>query len=270
MSRMRVLKTLKMYVGGQFIRSESGHTIVTTSSKGEPVHVCKASRKDLREAMEIARAAQPSWAGRTAYNRGQILYRLAEILEDRGESLPTTEADRDAAVDRAVFHAGWADKVGAVLSTLNPVASAHVNYSRVEPLGVVVALPAAADGLLGLVEAVCTSLLMGNAVIMFVPVETSELAVAFAEALATSDVPAGSVAVMTGDVPSVLDWADKHDDLDGIYVARGALSPERLTATEAGAARTLRRIVVVPGAESPATPMVLQRLAEIKTVWMSS
>lgn len=269
-SRLRVQKTLKMYVGGAFIRSESGHTIPVSSSRGEVMHVCKASRKDLRDAVEIARAAQAGWAGRTAYNRGQILYRIGEILEDRAVSLPCEVQDVAHAVDRAVHHAGWADKITAVLSSLNPVGSAYVNYSMVRAVGVVVALPRAEDGLLGLVEATCASLLMGNSVILLVPAEVSELAIAYAEALATSDVPAGVVNILTGDVPSVLDWADKHDDIDTLYVAGDALDTARWAKSQAAAARVMRRLVHVPAAAEPADPFILQKLAEIKTVWMSS
>ncbi len=269
-ARLRVQKTLKMYVGGQFIRSESGHTIPARSSRGEVMHICKASRKDLRDAVEIARAAQPGWAGRTAYNRGQILYRLAEILEDRATALPCPPEDVAHAVDRAVHHAGWADKVTAVLSSLNPVGGAYVNYSMIRPVGLVVACPRGEDGLLGLVEATCAALLMGNAVILLVPADASEIAVAFAEALATSDVPGGVVNVLTGDVAAVLDWADKHDDIDALYVAGDALDAARWTRSQAAAARVMRRLVHVAPAAEPADPSVLQRLGEVKTVWMSS
>jgi acyl-CoA reductase-like NAD-dependent aldehyde dehydrogenase len=269
-SRIRVHKTLKMYVGGQFIRSESGRVVPTPSSSGESMSVCQASRKDLRDAVRTARTAQATWAAATAFNRGQVLYRLAEMLEDRLTSLPTPRADAELAVDRAVHHAGWTDKVTAVLSSVNPVASGHVNYSMLRPVGVVVAVPQAVDGLLGMVEAVCAALVMGNSVILIVQTEQAELATAFAEAIATSDVPAGVVNVLTGDVPAALEWADKHDDVDAIYVAGAALSAERFTATQLAGARVIRRLVTVAGAKQPADPIVLQRLAEVKTVWMSS
>jgi acyl-CoA reductase-like NAD-dependent aldehyde dehydrogenase len=270
MSRIRVQKTLKLYVGGQFIRSESGRTLQTTSSRGERMSVCHASRKDLRDAVRIARDAQAGWGRATAFNRGQVLYRLAEMLEDRIESLPTPPQDATLAIDRAVHHAGWTDKVSAVLSSVNPVSSGHVNYSMLRPLGIVVAVPQAVDGLLGMVEAVCAALVMGNSVILLVDTEQSELATAFAEAVATSDVPAGVVNVLTGSVTEVLDWADKHDDVDAIYVAGTAITPERFAKTQAAGARVIRRLVTVAGAKAPADPIVLQRLAEIKTVWMSN
>lgn len=260
--RLTVEKTLKLYVGGKFIRSESGRVDAIPGADSRNIYVCRASRKDFRDAMDLARKAQAGWAGRSGYNRGQILYRLAEMLEHRG-------AD-SAAVDRAVHHAGWSDKISALLSTLNPVATAHVNYSMVRPTGIVVAVPDPADGLLGMVEALCATTVMGNVVHLFVPVEQGEAAATLAEALATCDMPGGVVNVMTTDVPSLLEWANRHDDLDALYLAEGAIAAELLKTTQHEAARVMRRIVMVAGASQPASPLVLQGLSELKTVWMSS
>ena len=234
------------------------------------MYVCRASRKDLRNTVGIARAAQAGWASRTALLRGQILYRLAEMLDDRVSALPTSKKDAQSAVDRAVHHAGWSDKITAILSSVNPVSSGHVNYSMVRSMGIVVAVPDAADGLLGMVEAICAATVMGNSVILLVPTERAELATALSEALATSDFPAGVVNILTGDVQSVLDWVDRHDDIDALYVAGDALAAERLSASQQAAARVIRRVVHVGGAARPAGPTTLQRLAEVKTVWMSS
>jgi acyl-CoA reductase-like NAD-dependent aldehyde dehydrogenase len=268
--RIRVQKTLKLYIGGEFPRSESGRTIAVRSKRGEPMNVSRASRKDLRETVEKMRAAQPGWWKRTAYNRGQILYRLAEILEDRASALPTTEADATAAADRAVFHAGWTDKITALLSSLNPVAGTYVNYSMIGPVGIVAAVPNPADGLLGMVEATCAALVMGNAVALFVPAENAELAIAFAEALATSDVPHGIVNILTGDLAELIGAADLHDDIDALYLAANTLPEKLVHASETEAARMMRRILTVPSAKEPATPHQLGKLAEVKTVWMSS
>lgn len=281
--RIGVEKTIKLYAGGQFIRSESGrvdkiraraHAAADTGAKpgakpGE-IYVCRASRKDFRDAMDIARKAQGGWAKRTGYNRGQILYRLAEMLEDRARALAVPEDQVAAAVDRAVHHAGWSDKISSLLSTLNPVAAAYVNYSMLRPIGVVVALPDPADGLLGMIEAVCATTVMGNAVHLFVPVELGELAAALSESLATCDMPGGVVNVLTTELDGLLDWANHHDDLDAIYLARGAVGAEPLAATRLEAARVMRRLVIVDGASAPASPLTLQQLAEVKTVWMSS
>ena len=268
MTRLRVAKTLKMYVGGQFIRSESGQTLPLQSPGGPVTNVCRASRKDLRNAVQIARGAQPAWAARSAYNRGQILYRLAEILEDRAAVLPDPRAA--LAADRAVHHAGWADKISAVLSTINPVAGTFINYSRVRPLGVVLAVPAPADGLLGMVEAICAATVMGNSVIVATPVENALTAVALAEALATCDMPGGAVAILTGDLTEILRNACLFDDLDGIYLAEGAADAATLTHIQVEGARVMRRLIQVPGAALPADPIALQRLAEVQTVWMSA
>jgi acyl-CoA reductase-like NAD-dependent aldehyde dehydrogenase len=269
-ARLRVQKTLKLYVGGAFVRSESGRTLPVTSSRGEVMHVSQGSRKDLRDAMRTARKAQGGWAAKTAYNRGQILYRLAEMLEDRASVLPTSEADATAAVERAVFHAGWCDKITALLSTLNPVQQAFVNYSMIRPLGVVMAVPDPKDGLLGLVEATCDALVMGNSVIVLVPVETAELATSFAEALATSDVPGGVVNVITGDLPELLGAANALEDLDAIVAKRDVLGEKLATDVETKGAHVMRRLWWTRGAATPAEPWELQKLCEVKTVWMSS
>lgn len=268
--RLSVQKTLKMYAKGAFIRSESGRVAPTTARDGGLVNVCLASRKDLRDAIGVNRAALPSWAGATAYNRGQILYRLAEMLEGRQGSLPAEREDIERAIDRAVHHAGWTDKITAMLSTLNPVAQAYVNYSMIRPVGVVVAFPDPADGLLGLVEASCQILVMGNTGTLIVPVDLGELAAAYAESLHTSDLPGGSLNVLTGSAAELLPTVNSHDDIDAVLACGRALSDEQWRGVEHDGAHVLRRLVRGPGASTPATPDQLSRLAEVKTVWMSA
>lgn len=270
MSRLRIQKTIKQYIGGKFVRSESGRTLPATSSRGEAMHVCQGSRKDLRDTVRIARSAAGGWGARSGFNRGQILYRLAEMLDDRITAFPTSEADMVASIDRAVYHAGWCDKVSALLSTLNPVQQAYVNYSMVRPLGIVFAVPDPKDGLLGMVEAVCSALVMGNSLILVVPVERAELGLALAEALHTSDVPGGVVNILTGDVGALVAVANIMEDLDAIVCAAGLLPKEEAVAVETHGASVLRRIWWRGPATEPATPHELQKLAEIKTVWMSS
>ncbi|MBX2798371.1 MAG: aldehyde dehydrogenase family protein [Myxococcales bacterium] len=263
MKRSVVEKTIKLYVGGRFVRSESGATVrIEHQQRG--VHVASGSRKDLRDATRIARKAQPGWAARTAYNRGQILYRLAEMLEER-----QLDDDVAAATDRAVFHAGWADKISAVLSSLNPVAATYVNYARIRPLGVVAAAPDPADGVLGLVEATCASAVMGNATLLLADASLGPAAAVLAEALATSDFPAGVVNVITGEQPAMLRHVADHDDVDGLYLA-GNAGAEVRTELQAAGARVLRRFLTVDSAAAPATPMQLQALAEVQTVWVSA
>jgi acyl-CoA reductase-like NAD-dependent aldehyde dehydrogenase len=268
--RLPVEKTLKMYLGGKFVRSESGQTLPSAGADGRSVNVCRASRKDLRNAVTANRKAQAGWAGRTAYNRGQILYRLAEILDDRKGALPTTAADAEAATDRAIHHAGWSDKVTALLSSLNPVGQAYVNYSLIRPLGVVVACPDPADALLGMVEALCTATVMGNAVTLLVPIDQGPLATALAEALAVSDVPGGVVNVLTAIVPELVPVVSSHDDVDGLVLWGAALDAESAMAAERDAAHMMRRIVTLDGASRAAGPPELARLAEVQTVWMST
>lgn len=260
--RVRVQKTLKLFIGGEFPRSESGRTLPVRTARGETMHVSRASRKDLREAVEKARAAQAGWWKKTAYNRGQILYRLGEMIEDKLQA--------PDAVDRAVHHAGWTDKITAVLSSLNPVAATYVNYSMVGPTGVVVAIPDPADGLVGLVEAVCGPLVMGNAVIVLIPASNAEIAIGLAECLATSDMPGGVVNFLTGDIDELLSAANVHDDIDALYMAEGGTTDAQRKTAEIEAATMMRRLLVVKGAATPATPLELQKLAEVKTVWMSS
>ncbi|MEQ1565213.1 MAG: aldehyde dehydrogenase family protein [Myxococcota bacterium] len=268
-SRLRVDKTLKMFVGNKFIRSESGRTMSIESGDGRPVNAPRASRKDLRDAIKTARAAQPGWAGATAYNRGQILYRLAEMLDDRLERLPTSADDAARAIERAIHFAGWSDKISAVLSSLNPVAATYVNYSKIRPLGVVCAAPEPTDGLLGMVEALSASAVMGNGTVLLCDVSTAPLAVALSEALATSDFPAGVVNVLTGSRDEMLTDASRHDDLDGLYVAGSSGSSIR-AALDTENARVMRRMLAVPGAAAAASPFELQRLCEVQTVWMSA
>jgi len=229
--------------------------------------VARASRKDLRDTLGAARAAQPGWAGRSAYNRGQILYRLAELLESR--SLPVDDEIAIAAIDRVVHHAGWADKICALLSTLNPVAGTFVNYSRIRPLGLVVAAPDPGDGLLGMVEAICASAVMGNATILLVEAAQAEAALALAEALHTSDWPAGVVNVLTGEVAELIQIASRHDDVDGLYLS-GQHARDDSAAVDTEAARVMRRVLRVSAASEPAPPIALQKLAEVQTVWMSA
>lgn len=268
--RLRVQKTLKMYVNGKFIRSESGQVLPAPAADGTVMNASRASRKDLRDSIGSNRKALAGWAGRSAYNRGQILYRLAEMLEGRGASLPTSEEDRIRATDRVVHHAGWTDKISAVLSTLNPVSAAYVNYSMVRPLGVVVAVPHPDDGLLGMVEALCDILVMSNAGTLIVPIEQAELATALGECLHTSDLPGGTLNVLTGNLDELLPTVNVHDDIDGLLCAEGALTAEQWRTAQHDGAHVLRRLVQVPRADRAAGPDVLARLSEVKTVWMSA
>ncbi len=259
-ARLAVWRTPKLYIGGQFVRSESGQTVAVATAEGI-LHACRGSRKDLRDATEHARAAQPKWAARAALNRGQILYRLGEMLEGRGAG---------EAADRAVHHAGWADKVTALLSTLNPVSATYVNYTMIRPVGVIAAVVDPATGMLGMVEALAAATVMGNSVLLLVAAESVDDATTLAECIATSDWPAGVVQIVTGTLSELVGHVNGLDDIDTLLRVGTPLDAEVALAAEQAGARTIRRLVDLPNPSIPATPEQLGRLAEAKTVWMSA
>jgi acyl-CoA reductase-like NAD-dependent aldehyde dehydrogenase len=260
MTRLPVKKTYKLYIGGQFPRSESGRTY-----EAEGQNVSRASRKDARDAVRLARAAFPGWAGATAYNRGQILYRLGEMLETRTSDLARVcsgEAEVAAAVDRVIWYAGWADKLPQVLGGSNPVAGPYFGFSVPEPTGVVAILAPDEPALGGLVSRLAPALVAGNTVVA-VASETHPLAaVALAEALATSDVPAGVVNILTGSRDELAPWLAGHMDVNAIDLtgANGDTADlQRL------AAENVKR--VVRSSADAQSPWEIERFLEIKTVW---
>src|SRR5690625_605031 len=206
MSRVDVRKTYKLFIGGKFPRSESGRTYVATSAKGDFIaNVAQGSRKDARDAVQAARAAQPGWAGATAYNRGQVLYRVAELLEERrdqfvaqirageGLSAKRAEAEVSAAIDRWVWYAGWSDKVAQVAGGGNPVAGPYFNLSTPEPTGVVAVIAPQQSSLLGLVSLIAPVIVTGNTAVVLASADRPLPAATLSEVLATSDVPAGEI-----------------------------------------------------------------------------
>ncbi len=196
MTRLPVKKTYKLYIGGAFPRSESGRTY-----EAEGQNVARASRKDVRDAVRIARSAVASWSGLTAYNRGQVLYRLAEMMETRASDLAVVCTGRDeveAAIDRVVWYAGWADKLAQVLGSSNPVAGPYFDFTVPEPTGVVAILAPPEPPLVGIVSRLMPALVGGNAVVAVAAESHPLAAIELAEALATSDVPAGAVNILTG------------------------------------------------------------------------
>ena len=260
MSRLPVRKTYKLFVGGAFPRSESGRTYEV-----EGQNVARASRKDARDAVRAARAAFPGWARATAYNRGQVLYRLAETMEARADDLARVCAGRaevEAAIDRVVWYAGWADKLPQVLGGANPVAGPYFNFTVPEPTGVVALLAPAEPPLGGLVSRLAPALVGGNAVVA-VASETHPLAaIELAEAVATSDVPAGVVNVLTG----------HRDELAPVLAGHMDVNAIDLTGAD-GAARELERLAaenvkrVVRGDPDAQSPWEIEAFLELKTVW---
>lgn len=282
--RIDVRKTYKLYIGGAFPRSESGHSYEVADSKGRFVaNAALASRKDVRDAVVAARKAFGPWSGRTAYNRGQILYRIAEVMEDRrpqfedavrqseGASAATARGQVDAAVDRLVWYAGWADKLAQVIGNANPVAGPFFNHTAPEPTGVVGVLAPQASSLLGLVSVVAPVVVTGNTAVVVSSYARPLPAVTFAEVLATSDVPGGVINLLTGDATALGPWLASHMDVNAIDLAGVAGSPELAASLEVAAADNLKRVRRAPAAEPDwtADPGLtgMTAFVETKTVW---
>jgi acyl-CoA reductase-like NAD-dependent aldehyde dehydrogenase len=263
-TRLSVRKTYKLYIGGAFPRSESGRTYLVDGD-----NVALASRKDARDAVTAARKAQPKWAGATAYNRGQILYRAAEMLEGRRKefhALGVPAGEVDATVDRLVWYAGWADKIAQVTGAANPVAGPFFNLSAPEPTGVVgVVAPAA---LLGLVSVIAPAIVTGNTVVVLAP--GPQAAITLAEVLATCDLPGGVVNILTGDPAETAPWLASHDDVNALDLT-GVDDPELAKELEAAAAGNLKRVLrpAIGPVDFTADPGLrpMTALLETKTVW---
>src|ERR671912_293407 len=229
MSRIDVRKTYKLYIGGQFPRSESGRSYIVNDAKGRLLaNAAQASRKDARDAVVAARAAFGGWSGRTAYNRAQVVYRIAEVLEGRreqfeaelraaeGVSAARARSYVDAAVDRLVWYAGWADKLTQVVGNANPVAGPFFNLTTPEPTGVVAVLAPQESSLLGLVSVVAPVVVSGNTAVVVSSYRRPLPAVTFSEVLATSDVPGGVVNLLTGAAATLGPWLAGHMDVNAI------------------------------------------------------
>jgi len=260
MSRLPVKKTYKLYIGGEFPRSESGRSIEV-----EGQNVARASRKDLRDAVRAAREAFPGWAGRTAYNRGQILYRVAEMMEARRADLAavSTGADEvDAAIDRMVWYAGWADKLAQVLGSSNPVAGSYFNFTVPEPTGVVGILCPDEPPLAGIVSRLAPAIVGGNSVVAVASEQHPLAAVELAEALATSDLPGGVANILTGFRSELAPWLAAHMDVNAIDVVGADGLGEEL---ERSAAENVKR--VVRGTPDGQSLWEIAAFLELKTVW---
>ena len=279
MSRTDVRKTYKLYIGGAFPRSESGRTYVVSDASGRLLaNAAKASRKDARDAVVAARKAFGGWSGRTAYNRGQVVYRVAEVLESRraqfeaelaagGSSGAEARAEVDAAIDRLLWYAGWSDKIAQVDGSANPVAGPYFNLSSPEPAGVV-AVIAPASALLGLVSVVAPLIAVGNTCVVIASEVVPLVAITFAEVLATSDVPGGVVNILTGEVAEIAPWLASHMDVNGLDLT-GVTDADLARDLEVAAADNLklvRRAGVENLDDSPALDR-MTRFMEIKTVW---
>ncbi|MEJ2577575.1 MAG: aldehyde dehydrogenase family protein [Kineosporiaceae bacterium] len=294
--RLGVRKTYKLYLGGGFPRSESGRTYEVRDAAGAFLaNAAMASRKDARDAVVAARAAQPGWAGATAYNRGQVLYRVAELMEGRhaqftdevaaaeGLSREASAAVVDAAIDRWVWYAGWTDKIAQVAGAANPVAGPYFNMSVPEPTGVVAVLAPQGSSLLGLVSVIAPVIAGGNAAVVLTSQARPLPAVTLTEVLATSDVPGGVVNILTGVTAEVAGWLASHEDVDALDLA-GAAGADGVDwgELESAAAGTLTRVVRPAGSGSaadtdgavepdwaapPDGPKRILAFQETKTIW---
>ncbi len=279
--RVAVRKTYKLFIGGAFPRSESGRTYPISDGQGGFVaNVAQASRKDVRDAVAAARKAQPGWAAATAYNRGQVLYRVAEMLEGRrsqfvdevgaAEGITTRAAERQVseAIDRWVWYAGWTDKLSQVLGAANPVAGPYFNFSVPEPSGVIGVLAPPSSSLLGLVSVVAPAIVSGNTTVVIASTQRPLPAVTLTEVLATSDLPGGVVNLLTGEVAELAPWLASHQDVDGLDLAGAG---DLATDLERSAADTVKRVLRAPDAEPDWTTLPdLSRMVaflETKTVW---
>ena len=256
--RVDVRKTYKLFIGGAFHRSESGRTYVVTDAKGRFLaNASQASRKDARDAVLAARSAQGAWWSATAYNRGQVLYRIAEMLEGRraqfeeeiekseGVSGRRASTHLDAVIDRWVWYAGWSDKIAQVFGSSNSVAGPYTNFSVPEPTGVVAAIAPQRPSLLGFVSVVAPIIVSGNTCVIVASAECPLPAITFAEVLATSDLPAGVVNILTGAPGEIGPWLASHADVDALDLS-GVVDDGLATEMAVAAADTVKRVLAPP------------------------
>jgi acyl-CoA reductase-like NAD-dependent aldehyde dehydrogenase len=277
-----VAKTYKLYIGGKFPRSESGRVYAVTDAQGKFLaNAAHASRKDLRDAVVAARKAFGGWSSATAYNRGQVLYRVAEVLEGRreqfiaeviaSEGVPGKKAQSlvDIAIDRWVWYAGWTDKIATVLGAANPVAGPYFSFTVPEPTGVVGILAPQQSSLLGLVSVLAPALATGSTAVVVTSADRPLPAITLSEVLATSDVPGGVANILTGRASELGAWLASHGDVNALDPTGADVAARAQLAREA--AGTVKRVLTVPDAEPDWTARPdmsrLRRYLEAKTVW---
>ncbi len=279
--RVPVAKTYKIYIGGKFPRTESGRYYTLEDSKGNVIaNVCRGSRKDFRNAMVAARSAQSGWSGTSAYLRGQILYRIAEMLEGRreqfiaelqlqGSTARAAEKEVDASIDRLIYYAGWSDKYQQVFSSVNPVSSSHFNFSVLEPTGVVACFAPEKTGLLGLVSNIAPMIVGGNTCVVLASESIPLCAVSFAEVLHSSDVPGGVVNILTGYRSELAVHFASHMDVNAMIFCDGGKKLATLIQEEAAAniKRVIRRTETDWAKLSAQDPYLIRDTQEVKTTW---
>lgn len=279
--RIAVAKTYKIYIGGKFPRTESGRYFPLEDKKGNVIaNVCRGSRKDFRNSVVAARKAQPGWAKASAYLRGQIIYRIAEMLEGRreqfiaelqqqGSTARAAEKEVDLSIDRLIYYAGWADKYQQVFSAVNPVSSSHFNFSVLEPMGVISIMAPEDSGLLGLVSNIVPAILGGNTVVALASESQPLCAVSFAEVLHASDVPGGVVNILTGFRAELTEHFASHMDVNAMIYCDGGKSVARQV--QDLAADNIKRVVARTRVDWSKTdndnPYLIRDTQEVKTTW---
>jgi acyl-CoA reductase-like NAD-dependent aldehyde dehydrogenase len=281
-NRLDVLKTYKLYIDGKFPRTESGRYYILKGQDGKSLaNICRSSRKDFRDAVVAARKAQPSWASKTAYNKGQILYRIAEMLESRkaqfiselmqtGASQAEAENEVNLSVDRLVYYAGWSDKYMQVFSSVNPVESSHFNFSLPEATGVVSILSCENFGLIGLVSTIAPAIVGGNTVVILASEYKPLSSITFGEVLHSSDVPAGVVNILTGSRSELLPHFSNHMDVNACVYCGS--DEEEIKKIQINSSLNVKRAVIYSkdnwmDSESSQNPYRIMDLQEIKTTW---
>jgi len=279
--RLEVLKTYKIYIGGKFPRTESGrYYIAENSNKEKLANVCLSSRKDFREAVASARTAQGDWGSRAAFNRGQILYRIAEMLEGRKsqfvEELIKQDTKKEDAenevllsIDRLIYYAGWCDKFQQLYSSVNPVASSHFNFSVPEPTGVVSVIAPQHNSLLGLVSVICPVIAGGNTCVVLASFAKPLCAITFAEVLNSSDVPGGVVNILTGKIAELASYFADHMDVNALVFCEDDAEAQKMMQDKASL--NLKRVVLYNHinwlTENGQSPYFIMDTQEIKTTW---
>ena len=278
--RIKVLKTYKIYIGGQFPRTESGRYYPLSLTDKSVVNVCLSSRKDFRNAVVKAREAQESWSSRTALNRSQILYRIAEMLETRsaqfveemilqGSTKAAAKLEVEQSVDRLIYYAGWCDKYNPIFSSVNPVSSSHFNFSSTEPMGVISMITSQKSSLLGLISIVAPAIASGNTCVVLASNSKPLCAITFAEVLNSSDLPGGVVNIMTGEVKELLPHFSNHMDVNAIYLCTDYAEEKKLAETNTSLNVKRARIETEQDWLDSAceSPYKIMDFLEVKTTW---
>ena len=281
MERIDVLKTYKIFIGGKFPRTESGRYFHLKNKKGELVaNMCISSRKDFRNAVVEARKVQKSWESASALNRGQVLYRIAEMLEGRksqfmeelmmtGSSKSQAKNEVELSIDRLIYYAGWSDKFQQIFSSVNPVASNHFNFSVLQAMGVVSVISANEHPLLGLISVVAPVIVGGNTCVILSSEENPMLSISFAEVINTSDVPHGVVNILTGKRKELISHFASHKDVNAIVYCGD--NNEEIKQIEKLSVENLKRVTIYKqknwNGKTDQSPYLIEKCKEIKTIW---